>query len=239
MGIVRMGVPTELVSQLAIQFDVKNFVETGTYYGDTAIWASKNFENVTTIEYSQELYNQTKIKCQNIVNINFLFGDSRIQLDKLIASLDSPAIFWLDAHWSGGLTYGENDQCPLLEEINIINNSQFEHFILIDDARLFTSTPQPPQRIDQWPNISETVDALRLKSSDKYIVIIEDVIIAVPAFAKSLLANYCQNVNAKAWEEYGKLHSKSNFQKGLELLSIDMKIRFKSLESKIKNRILK
>jgi hypothetical protein len=239
MGIVRMGVPTELVSQLTIQFDVKNFVETGTYYGDTAIWASKYFENVLTIEYSKELYDHTRIKYQNIDNINFLFGDSRTQLNKLITSLDSPAIFWLDAHWSGGLTYGENDQCPLLEEINIINNSQFEHFILIDDARLFTSAPQPPQRIDQWPNVSEIVDALRSKSSDKYIVIIEDVIIAVPKFAKPSLASYCQNVNTKAWEEYGELHSKSNLQKGLELIFLDMKIRLKSLTSKIKNRVLK
>ena len=239
MGIVRMGVPTELASQLAIQFDIKHFVETGTYYGDTAIWASKNFENVLTIEYSKKLYDHTRIKYQNIDNINFLFGDSRTQLNKLIASLDSTAFFWLDAHWSGGLTYGENDQCPLLEEINIINNSQFEHFILIDDARLFTSAPQPPQRIDQWPNISEIVDALRSKSSDKYIVIIEDVIIAVPNFAKSLLANYCQSVNAKAWEEYGKSYSKSNLQKGVELIFLDMKIRFKSLASKIKNRVLK
>ena len=40
MGIVRMGLPTELASQLSIQFDVKNFVETGTYYGNTAIWVS-------------------------------------------------------------------------------------------------------------------------------------------------------------------------------------------------------
>jgi hypothetical protein len=239
MGIVRMGVPTELVSQLATQFAVKNFVETGTYYGDTAIWASKNFENVLTIEYSKELYEHTRIKYQNIDNIIFLFGDSRSQLSELIASLDSPAIFWLDAHWSGGLTYGENDQCPLLEEINLINNSQFEHFILIDDARLFTSAPQPPQRIDQWPDISEIVDALRSKYSDKYIVIIEDVIITVPSFAKSLLANYCQNVNAKAWEKYGKLHSKSNLQKGLELIFLDVKTSFKSLASKIKNRVLK
>ena len=70
-------------------------------------------------------------------------------------------------------------------------------------------------------------------------VIIEDVIIAVPNFAKSLLANYCQNVNAKAWEEYGKSHSESNLQKGLELIFLDMKISFKSLTSKIKNRVLK
>ena len=104
---------------------------------------------------------------------------------------------------------------------------------------MFTSAPQIPQKIEQWPNISEVIDALRSKSSDKYIVIIEDVIIAVPSFAKPLLANYCQEVNAKAWEEYGKLHRKSNLRKGLELIGMDMGFRFKSFLRKIKNKVLK
>jgi hypothetical protein len=234
MGIIRMGVPTDLVSQLALQFNIKNFVETGTYYADTAFWASKVFDKVITIEYSQDLYEIAKIKYRDIANIEFLFGDSRKQLNEIIQRLDNSAVFWLDAHWSGGSTYGENDQCPLIEEINIINNSQFDHFILIDDARLFTSTPQPPQKIDQWPNISEVIDALRVKSNDKYIVIIEDVIIAVPNFAKSSLANYCQDINDKAWKEYGDSCRKSNLSKGLELIIEDISSRFKSLAKKIK-----
>lgn len=238
MGIIRMGVPTDLVTQLSLQFNIKNFIETGTYYAETAVWASKFFHKVVTTEYSQDLYEIVKTKYKDIANIEFLFGDSRIQLNEIFQRLDNSAIVWLDAHWSGGATYGENDQCPLIEEINIINSSQFDHFILIDDARLFTSAPQPPQKIDQWPNISQVIDALRVKSNDRYIVIIEDVIIAVPNFAKPLLANYCQNVNDKAWKEYGDSCRKSNISKGLELIIEDISFRIKSFVKKIK-KILK
>lgn len=54
--------------------------------------------------------------------INFLFGDSKIILKNLISTLKGPIIFWLDAHWSGGDTYGYKDECPLLDEIKIINS---------------------------------------------------------------------------------------------------------------------
>ena len=94
-----MGVPTELVTKLAIQFRVKNFVETGTYYGGTAFWASKFFKNILTIEYSDELYKTVKTKYKDIDNIEFLFGDSRTQLKEINQRLDNPAIIWLDAHW--------------------------------------------------------------------------------------------------------------------------------------------
>jgi hypothetical protein len=237
MGIIRMGLPTELITRLAKQFNVKNFIETGTYYGGTAIWASKKFEKVLTIEYSQEIYNNVSNQHKSIENIKFLFGDSREKLKKLINELDSSSIFWLDAHWSGGLTYGDNDQCPLIEEINIINCAKNEHFILIDDARLFTSPPQPPHKIEHWPHISEVISALKSKSNEKYIVIIEDVIIAVPNFAKPVVSAYCQRINAKNWEEYGKMQRKSNLQKGVDLIVADINLRIKSSFKKIRNKI--
>lgn len=235
MGINRMGPPEELISSLISQFNINIFVETGTYYGGTAIWASKNFKQVITIEYSQELYESVKKQYQNVKNIEFLWGDSRTKLKDLIPSLKNPALFWLDAHYSGGLTYGEEDQCPIIEEINIINASGLDHFLLLDDARLFLSPPQPPHNIQQWPNISELVDALREKVPDKYIVIIEDVIIAVPRYAKPVVAAYCQDVNAQAWEEYGK----SNLQKGINLIKSDVGFRIKSLAAKIKAKLIK
>ena len=234
-----MGVPENLVTKLKEQFNVKTFVETGTYYGGTAVWASRVFNNVITIEYSKSLYEQTKTKCKNIDNIEFLFGDSRTVLKELSLRMESLAVVWLDAHWSGDITYGEDDQCPLIEEINIINDSGFDHFILIDDARLFTSPPQHPQKFDQWPSISEVVDALRAKFNDKYVVIIEDVIIAVPKFAKPLLADYCQEVNARAWEDYGRYNNKSAMQKGLDLVVSDLISRIKAFAKRIKNKILK
>lgn len=218
-----MGVPEELVTLLQKKYNIRQFIETGTFYGGTAVWASEFFETVFTIEFSSELYEKISTKYQDIKNIQFLFGDSRVQLNRLINKLDKRAIFWLDAHWSGGETYGEEDQCPLIEEINIINCSSIDHFILIDDARLFTSPPQPPHHLENWPSISQVIDTLRSKFSDKYIVIIEDVIIAVPSEAKLTLAKYCQQVNAKAWEDYGKNLRESKLEKGIKLILSELK----------------
>lgn len=134
--------------------------------------------------------------------------------------MKSSAVFWLDAHWSGGETYGDNDQCPILEEIKIINKSRYDNFIFVDDARLFTSPPQPPHLPEQWADIFSVLTALH--KDNRYIVIIEDVIIAVPTFAKPSVADYCQNINAIIWEEYGRQNKKSNYRKAAELIYNDL-----------------
>jgi len=234
-----MGPPQELILNLATEFLVKDFIETGTYYGETAVWASKVFERVSTMENSQEIYEITKNKHQGINNIEFLFGDSRALLDKVVGKLAEPAIFWLDAHWSGGLTYGDDDQCPLVEEIKIIDSSSLDHFIFIDDARLFLSSPQPPHNIHQWPTISDLIFALKSTSPNKFIVIIEDVIIAVPEYAKPVVSAYCQSVNARAWEEYAGLKKKSDLQRGLDLIALDLANKARKMVSKIKSASLK
>ena len=230
-----MGAPDELVTRLADKFQINTFIETGTYYGETAVWAARVFGKVLTIERSAELYHQAVEAHKNIENIQFILGDSKIELSKIITELSSPSLFWLDAHWSGGLTYGEEDQCPLIEEIRIINSSEYDHFILIDDARLFTSPPQPPHIIDQWPSIDKVIDILKEKAQDKYIVIIEDVIIAVPSLAKNILASYCQEVNDKAWKEYGehqKIKRMSKLKQGFMLISEYFGEKFSRLSKK-------
>lgn len=225
MGLIRMGPPDELIKRLSSEFAIRNFVETGTYEGATACWASEHFENVFTIEMSEHFYEETRKKYDRRENINFIFGDSRVELRKIVGKLNESAIFWLDAHWSGGATYGDDDQCPIIKEIEIINDSPRDNFIFIDDARLFASPPQPPHLPEQWADIVSVLKALQGVDNDKYIVIIEDVIIAVPAFAKTMVAHYCQNVNARLWEEYGrqiKQQNKSNFRKGAELIYADL-----------------
>lgn len=234
-----MGPPQELMLNLSTEFHIKYFTETGTYYGGTAIWASQLFEKVSTIENSKEIYEITKNKYQGIDNVEFLLGDSRNLLEKVVDSLTEPGIFWLDAHWSGGLTYGNDDQCPLVEEIEIINRSSLDHFIFIDDARLFLSSPQPPHNIDQWPTISDLVFALKSTFSNKFIVIIEDVIIAVPEYAKQVVRAYCQDVNARAWEEYARSQKKSDLQCGLDLITLDLSRKARKLISKINLNSLK
>lgn len=91
--------------------------------------------------------------------------------------------------------------------------------MFIDDARLFTSPPQSPLRPEQWSDISSILKAINMKRSDIYTVIIEDVIITVPVFAKEIVVNYCQNINARLWNEYSKQNKKSKVEKKVNLIT--------------------
>jgi FkbM family methyltransferase len=194
MGSVRMGPPAEILEKLKSNFSLQQFIETGTYLGETTYWASQLFERVITIEYSKTLYENAIERYQQQKNIQFLFGDTRSRLREIVPDLASPSVFWLDAHWCGWVTYGETDECPLLEEIEIINQSDQDHFILIDDARLFLSPPPLPHVAQQWPDITEVLKALESENHRRYVVIFEDVIIAVPDYAKPLLINHLQTL---------------------------------------------
>ncbi|MCH7812850.1 MAG: hypothetical protein IID40_02395, partial [Planctomycetes bacterium] len=144
MGQVYMGPPQELVRRLQEACGLTQFIETGTYQGHTARWAATCFDRVVTIEYAKVLWEAATAKWGGLTNVEFVWGDSRRLLRSLVPGLSRPAVFWLDAHWSGGDTYGEGDECPLLAELEIILGCRMGHLILIDDARLFTAAPPPP-----------------------------------------------------------------------------------------------
>ena len=203
MGIVRMGPPEELVLLLKRDLNVSTFVETGTFKGGTSAWAANHFERVITIENSKVYFDEAINRYKHLKNIEFLFGDSRAMLKDVVAQIQDPAIFWLGAHWCSMESYGFNDQCPIIEEINLIRSTGIKHCIFIDDARLFLSPPPLPNKTEQWPTIDQICINIQLKNEADYIVVFEDVIIDVPEDARSLVSEYCQAANTKAWIEHG------------------------------------
>lgn len=204
MGIIRMGAPRALITKLRDLFGVKLFVEAGTYNGETARWAATEFEQVVTIENSQILYDQTSFKYNHLKNVQFIAGDTRKCLEEIVPSLEEITIFWLDSHWCGGDSYGESDQCPLLEELEILNESSLNHIVLIDDARLFLAPPPLPNNLKYWPGIDQVIVALKSNFTDRYIVIQEDVIIAVPGDKKDLMVKIFQKVSNDEWHAHGE-----------------------------------
>ncbi len=158
--------------------------------GHTALWASQQFGKVVTIENSQEIYAATSKRLSHVKNIDFIYGHTLAKLEEIVPGLRAPAIFWLDAHWSGGATYGSGDECPILGELEIINRSELPHCILIDDARLFTAPPPPPHSAKQWPNITELLATIN-SNPGRYIVIVDDVVVSVPESARQLVEQYC------------------------------------------------
>jgi hypothetical protein len=214
MGLIRTGPPEDLILKLARQEPLVAFVETGTCHGDTAAWASRHFPRVHTIEFSRELYDQARQRYAGLTNVEFIFGDSRKELPKIMSQHTGLILFWLDAHWSGSVTYGEGDECPLMQELEILVQSKCEALIFIDDARCFLSPPPLPHRASFWPTIDEVCFALR-RLSVGYVVVFEDVIIAVPTRYRELVQQHCQEKATEAWRNRKKESATTRFKRAL------------------------
>lgn len=126
------------------------FVETGTLHGGTIFAMEPYFNDLFTIEVSEKYYNSTKSK-YNGKKINFLLGDSSVVFETLLPTINNKSIFFLDGHWSGGDTGKSAKDCPLLEEVGLINNLfKHEAIIIIDDVRLFGKKVN-----EDWSQITE------------------------------------------------------------------------------------
>lgn len=236
MGSFRNGAPEDLVLLLKERFGLTHFIETGTCHGDTAAWAAKHFPKVTTVEFSEKFYKEASERYKHLSNIDFRFQDSREACRQLAPTLDRPALFWIDSHWCGDDAFGKNDQCPLLEEIDILNQSKITHFLLIDDARLFLSPPCEPHPVEQWPPIDAIVEHLKNSAHHYFIVVFEDVIMAVPEYAKEVLVSYCRNINTRnlhAQIQKQQPEEEISFKKGLAQVKSGLQIIAKKIQKKI------
>jgi hypothetical protein len=170
------GVPKALVLLLKENLSYNSFIETGTYQGETSIWASKHFDNVITIEASEEIYEKLELKVFS--NITSLLGNSSDLLGNII---HESSIFYLDAHNSGGATF---DSYPLLDELDLINSSKLNHVIIVDDARFCMS-------VFNGETYGEIVDICnKLSCNNRYVVIYDDMLIAVPRVYRYLIDDY-------------------------------------------------
>ena len=110
------SVPVSLAAELQRSLGLGRAVETGTYLGDGARRLADIFPKVVTIELSDELYEKARSSLRDQPTIKALHGDSRL----LLAGLVDPEVatlFFLDGHWSGGYTAGQESECPVLQEL--------------------------------------------------------------------------------------------------------------------------
>ncbi|MDR1718592.1 MAG: hypothetical protein LBR67_00515 [Dysgonamonadaceae bacterium] len=168
--------PPHLVKQLIIkEFQNKHhseiLVETGTYKGDMVRAQSETFPQIFTIELSDYLYRRAKKRFRHESHITVLQGDSGEVLHSLLPQLDKPTLFWLDGHYSGGITAKGKKECPIFEELDAIYQSEKPHVLLIDDARLFEA-----QELD-YPSLTELFNYISSRRNDAKIEIKDDVII--------------------------------------------------------------
>lgn len=187
-----MGPPEGLILALRQQLGLTHFVETGTFLGHTAAWAGAHFPHVVTIELAPAIREAARARFAGQPHIRVLGGDSGNVLQEVLAGLDQPAVFWLDAHWSGSNTAGVDAECPVLAEISLLNRLAQPHAVLVDDARLFCAPPPRPHQAAHWPDLVTLVAALA-DGGRRHVAMHEDVFIAVPAAERPFLTAWLQD----------------------------------------------
>jgi predicted O-methyltransferase YrrM len=193
MGSIDVALATELRDRL----DLKRAVETGTYQGITARRLATIFGEVVTIELSKELHESASRALRPLPNVRALQGDSAERLRELAA--ETPTLFFLDGHWSGGATAGVEHECPVLGELAALEPSHPSDVIVIDDARHFMASPPPPSDPTHWPTFMELYRAIGQRRPDHLVTVINDQIIVHPAAAKPAVDAYAQRLQHMSW----------------------------------------
>ena len=195
MGSIHLSPLADLARELARAGDLRDFVETGTYLGHALGWASRGFERVWTVELNEEFQAQAKANNAGAKNVSFVLGDSANALPGIVRELPGPALFWLDAHAGAGY-FADHDICPLVQELETVLSSPFEHCIIVDDARAFLAPPPPPFDYRKWPSLDQIFAAVSRRPGYN-IVTIADVLIIVPDRHRHLVAQFCFAIRPK------------------------------------------
>ena len=188
------GIPKELILQFQRDFASELFVETGTFQGTTTHWASQHFRNVLTIEASPELYHTAKTRLKDCKNIEFKLGSSDAVLEEIANTIEGPTVFWLDGHWSGGETYGAQNECPIRGELHAISQLEHPNLVLIDDASYFLAPPPRPHCPEQWPSLKELMECIDRFAREQHLIVFDDVMIVVRREEADWLTNQIQDL---------------------------------------------
>jgi hypothetical protein len=158
----------------AKQNDLKTMIETGTYRGDMDYALRSVFDRIVTIELSPELHSAAKRRFKALPHIECLGGDSSKILPRLLGEIDSPCLFWLDAHYSAGITAKGDAQTPISIELEaVLKHYVTNHVILIDDARCFDGS-------NDYPLLSALETSVRKARPDLSFSVENDIIRILP-----------------------------------------------------------
>jgi hypothetical protein len=138
------------------------WVETGTYKGDTSALLASHAKMVYTIEPAEQLYLDARERFRDTSNVEVINGMSEQVFPTLLGRLNGPVNFWLDGHYSTGVTFQGPKDCPLVEELDSIekNLKNFSQVvILIDDVR-YCANPEVHQ-FSGYPKLDVMVEWAR------------------------------------------------------------------------------
>lgn len=158
------------IMEYAKRFSIHILIETGTYFGDTVYETRDKFSRIFSIELDKSLYEKAKKRFSKFDHISILHGNSGVVLPLILADITQPCLFWLDSHYSGGITAKSDLNTPIKEELKrIFAHPIKEHVILIDDAREFTGR-------NDYPTIEELKEFILMERPDWIFEVKHDII---------------------------------------------------------------
>jgi hypothetical protein len=128
-----------LKKELLQKYPNRVFIETGSQYGHgIEVALACDFEKIYSIDIDSKYHAHCSQRFAEHVEsgkLELFIGDSAQKLKEILALVNEPVTFWLDAH--GGLG-GKGTLCPAIPELEQIKHHNINtHTILVDDRRMF------------------------------------------------------------------------------------------------------
>ena len=125
------------------------WIETGTFMGDTTALLARRARMVHSIEPEPKLCAEAKKRFASTPNVEIHGGSSEQVFPGLLAELEGDVCFWLDGHYSAGVTFKGPKDTPIAEELAAIEAAAprlGQIVVLVDDIRCFD--PANPEFVD-------------------------------------------------------------------------------------------
>lgn len=168
-------VKQQILREYAAKYRLRTLVETGTYYGDMVAALHDTFDTIYSIELSPRLHARARRRLRHLAHVTLLCGDSANELAHVLETLEGAALFWLDSHYSAGITAKGAVDTPIFAELtHIFQRANNNDIILIDDARCFG-------RDKDYPSLDALTSFVLSRRPEASVTVIHDIIRITPA----------------------------------------------------------
>lgn len=159
-----------VVREYALKYGLTTLIETGTYRGAMVSAMKNHFNRIISIELDPTLAGLASRRFSNSKHVTIVQGDSSEILPAVLVDVDAPSLFWLDGHYSGGITARGALQTPVVKELEtILDQFKPNDVILIDDARHFTGQ-------NDYPTVEDVERVVHQRHSEYKVEVKHDII---------------------------------------------------------------
>jgi len=158
------------------------FVESGTYLGEMVEAVKSSFQEIYSIEVDAALFQYARARFTSDEKIHIFHGDAAEVLPDILRTISVPCLFWLDGHFSGGVTGMGKRETQIVDELLAIKKYYIPgHVVLVDDADSFTGE-------GDYPTLGWVDDVIHAMDPKMRVEVTDNIICAEPPEALESLA---------------------------------------------------